>query len=458
VLARDRRGRPRRVVGLLVDISTERALEEQMRRMAMHDALTGVPNRRSFDQALRGECRRAGRSLTPVSVLMVDLDDFKSFNDTFGHLVGDDALCALARALSGVVNREGDLLARFGGEEFVLVLPGADVDGALTVAERVLAAARDVVLHQAAGRSLSVSVGTATWLPDGTPPRPTALLARADQALYAAKEAGKDRAVAYEHSLAEVDTLRTAIAEGLQAGEFELYYQPLVDLHSLQVAGFGALVRWNRPGHGLVPPDAFIPVAEASSLICDLDRWVLDQACRQLAEWNRAGLGSGSPLRMAVNASARHVNSAAIVTDIAEVLARSGILPGQLEVELTETALTDDLAAHHLAQVRALGVTVAIDDFGTGYTSIGRLPHLPVDVLKIDRSFVSATEPSQRALVSLMIGAAQAFGLSVVAEGIEDQATFELMRDLGCDLAQGYHLSRPLPADRIPAWLAAHRS
>ena len=455
VVARDRRKRPTRALGILLDVSTEKALEEQLLRMVMHDALTGVPNRRAFDQALRGECRRASRSLNPVSVIVIDIDDFKLFNDAYGHLVGDDALCALARALSWSVHREGDLLARFGGEEFAVVLPGADVEAAGAAAQRIVEAARSVTVHQAAGRRLSVSAGTATWQPDGTPVKPAALLTHADQALSAAKAAGKDRALAYEHSVADHDAMHDAIAAGLQAGEFELYYQPVIELATSTIWGFEALIRWNRPGHGRVAPDQFIPIAEQSPLICDLGRWVLQEACAQLARWTLDGT-DGQRLHVAANASARHVNSPSIVADVHDALTAAGLDADRLEIELTETALTDRLASHHLAQLRQLGATVAIDDFGTGYTSIGRLPELPVDVLKIDRSFVASPTARQQALVTLMIGAAQAFDLAVVAEGIEDQATLTLMRDLGCDRAQGYHLARPMPASDVASWLVAH--
>jgi diguanylate cyclase (GGDEF)-like protein/PAS domain S-box-containing protein len=453
VLTRDRRGRPRQAVGILVDVSTEKALEEQMMRLVLSDALTGVPNRRAFDQALRSECRRASRGVEPVSLLMIDLDDFKGFNDSFGHLVGDEALCALTRALTAHLARAGDFLARFGGEEFAVVLPGTDVDGALAVGQRLVAAARSITVHQAAGRRLSVSVGTATWIPDGTPAKPAVLVARADQALYAAKAAGKDQALAWEHAVAERDRLETAIADGLNAGQFELYYQPIVELASGEVAGVEALIRWNRPGHGMVSPDEFIPVAERTTLICDMGRWVLGQACDQLADWARQGLDRAGGLRMAVNMSARHVNSPAIVTDVQHALTRSGIPPHQLELELTETAMTNRLAAYHLSQLRDLGVTIAIDDFGTGYTSIGHLPDLPVDVLKIDRSFVASTQPRHQSLVTLMVGAAHAFDLTVVAEGIEDTATLDLMRTMGCHRAQGYHFARPMPSRTATSWL-----
>jgi len=458
VLDHDWRGRPVRAVGLLLDVNSEKAMEQQMLRMVMSDALTGIPNRRAFDQALRTEWRRCSRALEPLSVLMIDIDDFKLFNDAFGHLIGDDALCAVARVLTAAVNRASDTVARFGGEEFAVVLPNTDAAGAAAVARRMVHAVRAVTMRQA-DRPLSVSVGTASWHPDGTVTKPAVLLARADQALYAAKSAGKNQSVAYEQSIAARDAFITAMTEGLRRGEFELYYQPVIALEDNNVVGFEALMRWNRPGHGMVPPDDFIPAAEATDLICDLGRWALNQATMQLANWSRAGLDAEHPLRMAVNASGRHVNTAAIISDVESALAKSGITPDRLEVELTETALVDNaLAATHLAAIRALGVHVAIDDFGTGYTSVGQLPQLPVDTLKIDRSFVASTNPRQRGLVTLMIAAAHAFDLDVVAEGIEDDEVLQFLRTLKCDTAQGYYIARPMPAQNIPAWVIQWQS
>lgn len=430
-----------------------------MLRMIMSDALTGAPNRRAFDQALRGEWRRCARTGDPLTVLMIDIDDFKAFNDTHGHLVGDEALCSVARALGATVHREGDLLARFGGEEFAIVLPMTDTAGGLELANRMLEAVRDVTIRQAPGQPLSISVGSATWLPDNESTTAAVLLGRADQALYAAKHEGKNRAVAYEQSIAMADALIAAINHGLDQGEFELHYQPVIHLGTGNAVGFEALMRWNRPGHGLVPPDDFIPIAEASDLICDLGRWALREAASQLAAWTRHELNPDGGLTMAVNASGRHVSSPTIVTDVQAALTATGIAPGQLQIELTETALVDnDRADKHLCQVRALGVTVAIDDFGTGYTSVGQLPHLlSVDVLKIDRSFVASTDPRQRGLVTLMIEAAHTFDLQVIAEGIEDTHTLNFLRDLGCDQAQGYLMGKPMPAHLIPAWLTAWR-
>ena len=318
---------------------------------------------------------------------------------------------------------------------------------------------RGVVVRQAPGQSLTVSVGTASREHgvDGATHRE--LLGRSDEALYAAKAAGKDRVVVYEQFLAARAVLETAIADGLAAGEFALHYQPLISLDGGEVIGFEALVRWDRPGHGLVPPDSFIALAEKSSLICDLGRWVLGEATRQLACWSRDGLDAGRPLRMAVNISARHIADPAIVTDVEEAIRASGIAPDRLELELTETTLMDaEVADPHLVHLRGLGVAIALDDFGTGYTSIGQLSDLPVDTLKIDRSFVAATDPRQRGLVTLIIQAAHAFGLGVVAEGVENDETLETLHALGCDTAQGFLVSRPMPPEDVALWLTARRA
>jgi diguanylate cyclase (GGDEF)-like protein len=459
ILDRDESGRPLRAVGLLLDVTTEKAMEDQLLRLSVSDGLTGMPNRRAFDQALRSEWRRSNRARDALSIVMIDIDGFKQFNDSFGHLVGDQALNAIARALTATLQREGDILARYGGEEFGVVLPGADITGALAVAGRLVEAAAAVTLRQAPGWKLSVSVGTASWHPDREMIKSPALLGRADQALNAAKAAGKNRAIAYEESLAARDSLLAAIAGGLDNHEFELYYQPIVGLADGQVTAFEALMRWNRPGHGLIAPFGFIPAAETTNLICDLGRWALREAACQLTTWSRQGLEASGSLRVAVNVSARHAASPAMMIDVEAALALAGIAPEQLELELTETALTrDNAAGAHLAHARSLGISVAIDDFGTGYTSIGELAHLPVDVLKIDRIFTVSPDPRQQSLVRLMIEAAHAFDLRVVAEGIEEPETVDALRELDCDSGQGYLMARPMPADRVMSWLRHWRT
>ena len=269
-----------RVVGLLLDVTIEKAMEEQLLRMSVSDALTGMPNRRAFDQALRGEWRRSSRAREPLSLVMVDIDGFKQFNDRFGHLIGDQALIAVARALGAALNREGDLLARYGGEEFAVILPATDRSGAATIGQRLVEAIRGIAVRQAPDWTLAVSVGTATWEPDHELIKSPTLLGRADEALYEAKRSGKDQIVAYEDSLSARDTLQAAIAAGLADGQFRLHYQPIIDVSRGVPVAFEALMRWERPGHGMVAPDGFIPAAEASSLICDLGRWALHQAAR----------------------------------------------------------------------------------------------------------------------------------------------------------------------------------
>ena len=453
-LEHDGRGTSQRVVGLLLDVTTEKAMEEQLLRMSVSDALTGMPNRRAFDQALRGEWRRSSRDRGPLSLIMVDIDGFKQFNDRFGHLIGDQALIAVARALAAALNREGDLVARYGGEEFAVILPAADRLGAATIAHRLVEMIHNITVRQAPDWKLTVSVGTATWDPDRELIKSSVLLGRADEALYEAKRQGKDQVIAYEDSLSARDSLQSAIAVGLTDGQFRLHYQPIIDLSYGAPVAFEALMRWERPGHGLVAPGGFIPAAEASNLICDLGRWALRQAAEQLAAWRRAGLDPARALRIAVNVSARHAVLPTIVDDVRNAVDGAGIAAHQLEIELTETALQQDASVGpQLAALRELGAQVAIDDFGTGYTSIAEMAYLPVDILKIDRMFTAAADPRQRSLVGLIIEAAHAFDLRVVAEGIEDQQTLAAMGDLACDTAQGFFIARPMPAQQATEWL-----
>jgi predicted signal transduction protein with EAL and GGDEF domain len=305
---------------------------------------------------------------------------------------------------------------------------------------------------QGLGMRIGASIGIAVSRDGGADA--DVLFAEADAAAYRAKQHGRGRAEIFDETLraqlAARAELETAIAAGLANDEMYLLYQPVVDLASDQVSGFEALIRWNRPGHGIVPPDQFIPVAEGSKLICDLDRWVLHAATRQLAEWlARWPVEEGQPQpTMAVNVSGRHLAERRVVTDVADALAASGLSPRLLVVEVTETVLVDDpIAIGHLTELRDMGVSIAIDDFGTGYTSIGQLGSMPVDELKIDRSFVASPDPSHRELVTLIIRAAHTFGLSVVAEGVEELAQLTPLKDQACDAAQGFLLHRPLPAE-----------
>lgn len=469
VTERDRRERATRAVGLVLDVTSAKAMEEQLLRMVMTDPLTGAANRRAFDQTLRAAWRQAVVQDTCLSVLMIDVDDFKRLNDTHGHLVGDQVLTTVWRTLEATVRDEGGGVARFGGEEFTLALPGVDAEGAVAVAERLCAAVRAVRIRQAPCWRPSVSIGTATRTAAAGPASSDELTARADSALYLAKASGKDRVEAFETSLAGQLELESAIRAGLAADEFVLHYQPIVAMTTGRVVGCEALMRWQRPGHGLLGPHAFIPVAEKSDLIVDLGVRALELATRQACVWAEPGLagaepglaggGSAAGVRVSVNLSARHVGAPRVVDDVAAALESSGLAPELLGVELTETALGDSaLVEQHLRTLRTRGVAVAIDDFGTGYTALGQLPHIPADTLKIDRSFVASPDPRRRELVTLMIAAARTFGLDVVAEGIETQAEYASLRDAGCDQAQGYLIARPMPAADLAAWWADRRS
>ncbi|NHC43902.1 putative bifunctional diguanylate cyclase/phosphodiesterase [Motilibacter aurantiacus] len=436
---------------IVTSIRQRETLQVELAFQAAHDALTELPNRAQGLRHIAGALHRAERAGATVALLFVDLDHFKRVNDTFGHAAGDEVLRTVSRRMQALV-RSGDVVCRLGGDEFlVLVEPVESGAALLPLAHRLIEAlcepiaVGDTVVR--IGASIGVAVSTAGSVDAD------ALLREADAAAYRAKTSGRGTAEVFDEGLrrelAERAELEAAITRGLAAGEFVLHYQPVVSVATRELRGFEALLRWERPGHGLVPPAEFIPLAEQSNLICDLGRWALAEATRQLAEWST---GAGSGLTMAVNISARHLASPRIVDDVADALAASGLDPSRLVVELTETIMADDPACtDRLAALRARGVRIAIDDFGTGYTSIGQLQHLPVDTLKIDRSFVASSAPGHRELVRLIVSAAHAFDLAVVAEGVEEDAQLAALVALDCDSAQGYLIARPM----TPAAVAA---
>lgn len=435
-------------------------LQFALSHQATHDQLTELPNRAQALTLVTSALHRGQRSGDMTGLLFVDLDGFKSVNDNHGHASGDVVLQEVARRMHGGV-RPGDAVCRLGGDEFVVLVEQVKTErDLLELAGRLIDAISEPIVvghHQVA---IGASVGVAVSRDGGADAE--VLFAEADTAAYRAKRQGRGRAEIFdEHlrmQLSARSELEEAISHALTDGEMELHYQPVIDVRSHRLTGYEALVRWRRPGHGLVPPDEFIPVAEGSRLICDVDRWVLHEATRQLAEWRGAGAeGSGDPeATIAVNISGRHLADRRVVTDVIDALAASGLPARLLILEVTETVLVSDpIAIDHLADLRNLGVGVAIDDFGTGYTSIGQLGNMPVDTLKIDRSFIASTEPGHRELVALMIRAAHTFGLTVVAEGVEEAAQLAELEAQACDLAQGYLLYRPLlPADAG----ALHRS
>nr|WP_231134750.1 EAL domain-containing protein [Motilibacter deserti] len=437
---------------IVTSIRQRETLQVELAFQAAHDALTELPNRAQGLRLIAGALHRAQRASATVALLFVDLDYFKKVNDTFGHAAGDEVLRTVARRMQALV-RSGDVVCRLGGDEFLVLLEPVESDVSLVaLAQRLITAVSDPIAIGDSTVRIGASVGIAissTGSVDAD-----ALLREADAAAYRAKTSGRGTAEVFDEQLrrelAERADLEAAIAHGLVAGEFLLHYQPVVSVATKELRGFEALLRWDRPGHGLVPPAAFIPLAEQSNLICELGRWALGEATRQLAAWSAADAGRG--LTMAVNVSGRHLGSPRILDDVADALAGSGVDPSCLVLELTETMIVDDVACtDRLRALRGSGVRIAIDDFGTGYTSIGQLQNLPVDTLKIDRSFVASEAPGHQELVRLIVSAAHTFNLAVVAEGVEEDAQLAALRTLQCDAAQGFLIARPMSAAAVEA-------
>ncbi len=420
---------------------------------ATHDALTQLPNRVLFGQRLQ-------RALTapeprPVSVALIDLDDFKEVNDTLGHEVGDMLLIAVAHRLTACVRAE-DTVARLGGDEFVVVLDGADRATADAAAERMIEALRRPVVAGGHELSIRASIGIA----DGrTGDDPSRLLRHADIAMYAAKSRSGSAYLHYEDDMAAavsdqahiVAELRRAITDD----EFLLLYQPIVALDGGGRTGVEALVRWVHPARGTVAPDAFIPAAERTGLIVPLGRWVLHEACRQLAAWT-AEYGDAAPAVLNVNVSARELREPGFADEVAAALAGSGIAPHRLALEVTETAVLElGTSVTNLRVLRELGVRIALDDFGTGYSTLALLQDCPVDELKLDRSFTQAEPDGGPTIAAAVIQLARMFGLQVVAEGVETPEQADRLRALGYPAAQGYFFARPMPAAQLTELLQA---
>ena len=434
-----------------IDVSSGemRGLREVLSQQVMLDSLTGLPNRaaliRHLDQSLSVSAR-VGRGL---AILYVDLDGFKQVNDSLGYAVGDELL-VLAGQRIRVCLRQGDFVARLGGDEFVVVCQnGAGGVGTPAIAARIgsqLGAPFPIGEHHAV---VSASIGLATTA-DSTATAED-LLRQADLAMYQAKVGGKARTAVFDDSMqVVVDTkfsVRNALGRAITQHELRVLYQPVVSLADERVIGAEALVRWERPGFGLLSPDEFIPIAEASSLISAVDCWVLQEACRRGAQWCEAGA------MIAVNLSARTLEHDDVVNALSEALERTGISPQQLTLEITETTLLSGTgtANRNLARMRDKGVKLSIDDFGTGYSSLSHLQRTDIDVLKIDRSFVSLmdVDASSATIVSSIIAMGHALGMTLIAEGVERPSQAALLREQGCDAAQGWLFGRPLVASEF---------
>ncbi|MFN8022841.1 MAG: EAL domain-containing protein [Acidimicrobiales bacterium] len=440
------------------DISDRKRFEEQLAHQARHDGLTGLPNRLAALEHLERVVRRVRRDATTVAVLFVDLDGFKSVNDTRGHASGDRLLHEVGRRLMRCV-RSSEFVARLGGDEFLVVCESMDVDAARSLGERMI---REVAQPYASGDDLftiSASVGIASATGD-EPIDALELVRESDVAVYHAKERGRSRVVVFDESLQEAveatAEIELALRQAIADDELVLHYQPVLDLTTDRPWGAEALVRWNRPGHGLLAPDRFVPVAERSSLVIELGRWVLRSACHTLAAWQAHP--QRRHLHIAVNVSGRHLVDGSLVRDLDEVLAETGADPHGLEVELTETHLLADFerANEVLTELRARGISVAVDDFGTGYSSMGYLRQLEIDTLKIDRMFIARANSGgyDRTLVEVLVQLGLTLGLDIVAEGVETPEQLLFVHERRCTRAQGYHIAMPMPIGAVDAWLS----
>jgi diguanylate cyclase (GGDEF)-like protein len=430
--------------------------QEELAFLATHDPLTGLPNRTLILDRVEQMLVRARRSRAPVAALFIDLDNFKSINDTLGHGAGDELLRAVCARLQVVV-RDIDALGRLGGDEFVIVAEGMSLDaGPELIAERLLDALTQPFELAGAEHRLTVtaSVGIAT----GDRGCAEDLLRDADIAMYRAKWSGKNRYVVFESGMQDAIQTRMELEMDLRLAfereEFFLVYQPTFDLERMSPTGMEALIRWSSPTRGIVQPDDFIPLLEETGLIVQIGTWVLEEACRQGAAWREAGFEVG----IAVNVSTRQLDADGFVPAIAEALERSGLDPGALTLEITETTLMSNTeeTAERLTRAKELGVRIAIDDFGTGYSSLAYLQRFPVDALKIDRSFISSMgqDPEGEALIRTLVQLGKSLSIETLAEGIEQSAELSLLRDEHCDSGQGFLFARPLDADACGPFLA----
>ena len=472
---RDARGRLLRVYGTVQDITDRQRAEEKMRRLAMYDGLTGLANRQFFNEHLKNAVAHSKRHGSGLATLFIDLDRFKRINDTLGHAVGDAVLRQAATRLLGCVREtdavatldaqtesgEQSMAARLGGDEFIVllreVLAPRDAVVVATRMVKALAAPFAVDGHELV---VTASIGIAMHPSDGEDG--DALVKAADAAMYAAKKLGRNTFQFFTEEMNTIAfeklTLEGELRRAIEQRQFVLHFQPKVDFSDGSICGVEALVRWNHPQQGLVPPGRFIALAEELGLIVAIGDWVLEDSCRQAAQWSRAGLGEVS---IAVNLASPSFRKSNLVRDLAQLIERHGLKPRQLQIEATESMLMESAGTtlQTLRDLHELGVKLSIDDFGTGYSSLSYLRRFPVDQLKIDRSFVSEMthNADDAAIAGAIISLGRNMKREVVAEGVETIAQARLLSRLGCDVMQGFLFSRPLPADEVEALLRRDR-
>jgi len=440
LLVRDGDGAPQYLVGVIEDVTERITNEARISHLALHDALTNLPNRSAFNAALDERLERAQEASTSFAVLSLDLDRFKEVNDVFGHPVGDLLMRAAADRLAA--EADGAFVARIGGDEFMILMPD-DIgrEDVLTLAERLVEVIGKELEVDDYLSQVGISVGIAIYPDDGV--AAATLLANADSALYRAKREGRGRVCFFEsetdQELRDRRLLRHDLRQALEQNQFLVYFQPQARMDG-EVVGFEALLRWNHPTRGFVPPDQFIPLAEENGLIIQIGEWVLREACREAASWPR-------PLQVAVNLSPVQFQAGDLERAIHQILLETGLSPTRLEVEITEGVLIGDFtrALNLLRRLKALGIRIAMDDFGTGYSSLSYLQSFPFDKIKIDRSFISNLEatPQSTEIVRAVLSLARALNIPVVAEGVETEAQRAFLEREACEEMQGYLVGRP---------------
>jgi diguanylate cyclase (GGDEF)-like protein/PAS domain S-box-containing protein len=451
-------GRATHYVAICEDISERKAQEDRIRHLAQHDALTGLPNRALLEDRLAQAIPLARRNGTRLAVMFLDLDRFKLINDSLGHQAGDHLLREVARRL-GTCVRKADTVSRQGGDEFVILLQELDApEHAAKVARKVLEVVAQPVFVDGLQLQVTPSIGISVFPDDGT--WQAELLRNADAAMYHAKGAGRNNFQFFTPQInarvIERVEIEGRLRRALDHGEFLLHYQPRFELATRRVVGMEALLRWRDPDRGMVPPGRFIPVAEECGLIVPLGEWVLQEACRQTAHWHRHGLDR---LRVSVNVSAAQLHQKTFDACVQHALATSGLGATSLELEVTETSIMLDVeeASEILDVLKARGVHLSVDDFGTGYSSLAYLKRLPLDRVKIDRTFVKDVidDADDAAITAAIIGMAHTLGMGTLAEGVETEAQAAFLERHGCQEVQGFLLARPLAPATFEAWVRA---
>lgn len=446
-------GKVTEVVGTAIDITERKKAEEIIERMAYYDFLTDLPNRRFFEQKVNEAIEQTNLKDDSFAVMFLDLDRFKNINDTMGHAIGDQLLVAVGERLKNVV-RKGDIVGRHGGDEFVILLHSIKVAEVEKVAKRVISGLTESFLLNKSEVFVSTSIGISIYPEDGTDYN--TLISHADSAMFYAKEnRGNDYHFFTEdlHSeLVEKTMLEIALRKAADENQFELHYQPQIDLKSGALTGVEALIRWHHPTKGMISPGHFIPIAEENGLIISIGQWVLETACLQAKKWQNNGL---PPVQMSVNVSIHQFKQSFFVEQVKEVLTKTGLHPKYLNLEITESMTSDEHNCRAtIRQLRQTGISVSIDDFGTGYSSLSYLSKFPITHLKIDQAFVQELSKSNRAIIKTIISLARNLDISVIAEGVETEEQADFLKELHCDEVQGYFYSKPLPRKQIERLLS----